>query len=227
MILLCQWYQTSDQWRNAELAGVRDANALSGVFDEVCYVDGQSKRWSYGDMVSLAARRYRGKVCVLANTDILFNDTCASLRTVVRENTVVSLTRWENDSTPNMLGHLVEIGENDVERKFFSGTQDVWAFVGGGIPAVATSIPMGKKGCDQVFVGWAAKAGCKVFCPSLDIRVKHVHAKPNDYEGVKSLSGLYGYPEMTTVAGGVGLVLVHDFPADGETRPEFIETCPR
>lgn len=226
MILLYQWYQTDDEYRNLELDAVRRANWLSGVFHTIECVDGQSKKWSYGEMLSLAAEKYRGQVCVLANTDIVFNDTCSPLRHVVKPNRIVALTRWENDSTPNMLGHLIEVGDSEGECKFLSGTQDAWAFIAGEVPEVSLDIPMGTKGCDQVFLGWAIKTGCEVLCPSLDIRIRHVHSKPNSYEGVGSLPGFYAYPEITTLSGGVGLVLVHDFPGDGSDA-EFIKTCPR
>ena len=226
MILLCQWYKTDDDYRNFELEAVRRSNMLSGLFHAIEYVDGQDKRWSYGDMLDLAAEKYRGQACVLANTDIAFNDTCSSLRHLVRPNRIVALTRWENDSTPNMVGRLVRAKPPACEYKFLSGTQDAWAFIGGEVPEVSLDIPMGVQGCDQAFLGLAVKAGCEVLCPSFDIRIKHVHSKPSNYEGVGSISGVYAYPEITTLAGGSGLVCVHNWPTD-ESGEEYISTCPR
>lgn len=227
MILLCQRYKTEDEYRNLELAAALRGNWLSGLFHTIECVDGQSKKWSYGEMLSVAAEKYRGQVCVLANTDILFNDTCSSIRHIVRPNRVVALTRWENDSTPNMIGHLVEVDGTDCEYKFLSGSQDAWAFIAGEVPEVTIDIPMGEMGCDQVFLGWAVKSGCEVLCPSFDVRIKHIHANRNTYANVKAMSGFYAYPEITTLAGGVGLVCVHDFPSDDDSDAEFIATCPR
>jgi hypothetical protein len=228
VILICQWYEAGDETRRSELAAARQANRTSGVFEAIHYVDGTAKRLTYGEIISLASRKFPGKVCVLANSDILFNESACCLRTVAKPSRIISLTRWENDSTPNMVGHLV--GPESWTRneyKFFSGSQDAWAFVSGSLPDMSIDIPMGRVGCDQVFLGWAAKSGCEVLNPSFDVRTRHIHASHADYSQEPSMEGLYGYPEMTTLAGGVGLVLTHEMPLKDPQAVEFIETWPR
>jgi hypothetical protein len=54
MILLSQWYEPGDSHRRSELAEVREANESSGLFEQCVYVDGDKKRWTYGDFVDLA-----------------------------------------------------------------------------------------------------------------------------------------------------------------------------
>jgi hypothetical protein len=75
MILLSQWYSPADAVRLKELSDVREANIASGLFSECVYVDGETKRWTYGGLLGFAAESFAGQVCVLANTDILFDRT--------------------------------------------------------------------------------------------------------------------------------------------------------
>lgn len=222
MILLSQWYSPSDPTRLRELSTVRESNSKSGLFRECEYVDGETRRWTYGAMMSFAADSFAGQVCVVANTDILFDSTILKAEEMCDEKRVVALTRWESASSPRMLGHSA--GE-----RFFSGSQDVWAFVAGRtpLPDAIHRIPLGVSGCENAFLGELVRAGCGVINPAIDIRTRHVHAgEPNQCVG--SVGGYYAYPELTT-AEGEGLVLAHDWPAadGGRVTMEVIQTWQR
>lgn len=218
MILLSQWYEPSDESRLAELWRARDANEQSGLFDDVVYLaGGETGRLSFGDFLSFAAKNYEDKVCVIANTDIEFDDTAIPLKEICKPNRIVSLTRWDTPASPRMLGHIA--GE-----RFFSGTQDSWAIVGGGLPSEVPHIRLGSVGCENAFLGWAVSAGCEVFDPALDIKTWHIHESSHRAYG-EITTGKYAYPELTGLI-GTGLVLCHDWPTSGsELEMEAVQTC--
>ena len=222
MILLSQWYSPANGVRLKELADVREANIASGLFSECVYVDGETKQWTYGGLLDFAAKSFSGQVCVLANTDILFDRTILQAESLCEERRVLALTRWESAASPRMLGHLA--GE-----RFFSGSQDVWVFTAGRLPATDAihRISLGTCGCENAFLGELVKAGCGVFNPAIDIRTRHVHSvEPSTHGG--SVRGYYAYPELTTIE-GAGCVMAHDWPpADsGGMRAEIFQTWQR
>jgi hypothetical protein len=231
MILICQWYEPDDDLRLAELSGVRAANTVSGIFSKACYIDGTEKKLTYGQLFTFAEEHFPGELCVIANTDILFDATASLLTLCCRPNRIAALTRWEGGDTPNMMGHLVASKSRVNELKFFSGTQDAWAFVAGTLPALERDVPMGEVGCEQVLLGTLAKQGCEIICPSIDVRARHVHSQHVDYEDAPAVHGTYVYPEMTTILGGTGLVCRHEVPftldKTGNIPLEAIHTCPR
>lgn len=206
MNLISQWYTPKDPQRLREIILARKSNESSGLFSKLTYLNGDQKRWSFREMFDLASSQHRGEVCVIANTDIMFDSaTMRELPSICKPMRLVALTRWEDDSSPRMLGHFVD-------RRFFSGTQDSWAFIGGSLPAMASDVQMGIVGCDQIVAGWAAESGCEVLNPALSIKTFHVHEIENAHEGEPTADGVYGYPELTTLAGASGRVLLHSFP---------------
>lgn len=218
MILLSQWYEPSDSNRLSELKAVRARNESSGVFEKTVYLDGTIVRRSFAELLELAAKDFSGQVCVIANADIVFDESLRFARKFCRENRIVTLTRWEPPYiAPSMLGH-------GWGTRFFSGTQDTWVFVAGGVPELTTPIPMGVTGCDQLLIGWAASNGCEVFCPAMSIRTMHVHSQRPPHDGM-SLPGYFGYPELVATCDGHGLVLVHDWPLGENEVAKVVSTC--
>lgn len=210
MILVIEDYVPPNEARAAELRSCLEANVASGVFDTISRVDAtQGGRCTFGFVFRQCAEHYPGRVCVLANADIRFDETAFLLPAVVRPGYLVALTRWENESTPRMLGHLR--GE-----RFYSGSQDVWAWVGGELVGVGDRIPLGYIGCDQAILGEAMKAGFKIVNPCLSIRCRHVHADCGRAEGEDVVPGTYVYPEPTTIHVD-GNVIWHDWPQEAET----------
>lgn len=204
MILLVEHYIPSDPLRMAELAKTVTANDRLGIFEEFVPLKATGERLTYGEVFRHCAALYRGRVCVLANTDIEFTESAMLLPALVKPKTLVTLTRWENDATPRMIGHIK--GE-----RFFSGSQDVWAFIGGELVGIGDQIPLGFIGCDQAIAGEAMKAGYEVVNPALSIKTLHNHA--NGERGADELSvvGTYAYPELTTLR-VTGKLVHHEWP---------------
>jgi hypothetical protein len=102
------------------------------------------------------------------------------------------------------------IGQYKNER-FYSGSQDVWAFLGGELVGIGDRIPLGYIGCDNAIAGEAMKAGYDVVNPALSIRAWHNHKSTGRGEGEMSVIGTYAYPELTTMA-VTGQVVHHEWP---------------
>ena len=101
------------------------------------------------------------------------------------------------------------VGFNE-DFRWYSGTQDVWGFVGGEFVGLG-DIPLGEQGCDCRLTAQALRAGGVVWNPALTIRTMHVHSEPNPTDR-PSPAGEYGYAELTT-AESLGNVLIKRFPA--------------
>lgn len=206
MILLVQKYSPECQTRRGEIEKCLKNNSESGLFSSVATIDGDEKRITLGEMFDACHSRFQGELCVVANSDIIFDETIRLAEKCLRGCAMLALTRWEGESSPNMLGHY----EN---ARFFSGSQDSWAFYGGSIPRVDVEIPMGHVGCDNAIVGWAVKKGVRVANPAIDIRTFHVHSDGGRPER-PSVYGYYGYPELTTLSIS-DYVLCHSVEEEG------------
>lgn len=212
MILVSQWYTPGEEQRRKELQRCRSLNEASGLFDVVEYLDGDSRRWSFGELVNHCNEKYAGKSCVIANTDIAL-DSSYGLRSFCKENRLVALTRWENPTGPRFIGH--QGGD-----RYFSGSQDSWAFIAGSMPPVDIDIPMGVVACDNVIVGWAVRNGVEVVNPAISVRTMHHHEDKSRPER-HSVFGYYGYPELTAST-TTGSVLCHHWPTlDGRYEMEM------
>jgi len=204
VILLVEHYKPSDPERIAELDGTLKANIELGVFEDIVPVSAGEGRLRYGHVFRMCASKFAGRVCVLANADIQFDYTARLLGSVVTAKRLVTLTRWESPATPRMMGQYRD-------ERFYSGSQDVWAFLGGELVGVGDRIPLGYIGCDNALAGEAMKAGYAVVNPALSIRTWHNHKSTGRSETEASVPGTYAYPELTTMA-TTGRVMHHEWP---------------
>jgi len=208
VILIFEHYRPNDSERIAELDGTFKANVELGIFEDVVPVSNGDERLRYGQVFRMCAERYPRRVCVLANSDIQFNHTARLLEGAVAEpKRFVTLTRWESPATPRMIGQYKD-------ERFYSGSQDVWAFVGGELVGIGDRIPLGYIGCDNAIAGAAMEAGYSVVNPALSIRTLHNHKGTGRAEGEMSVTGTYAYPELTTMA-VTGRLVYHAWPKEG------------
>ena len=214
MILVSQSYTASSDQRNEELQKVRLHNEDSGLFDRVEYLNGGERPLSFSELLAHCTSKYRGKWCVIANSDITFNSTAYMLKSLAKQGRLVALTRWEDYCGPRFIG----VAHED---KFYSGSQDSWAFVAGSLPETTFDIPLGVNGNDQVIAGWAAAAGVEVINPALSIKTTHVHSVDDRPVDRPAMAGFFGYPHLTTMNTS-GNVLCHEWPRkDGEWEFEW------
>ena len=222
MILVCQSYSTGDDTRDAELRKCREINEGFGVFERCDYLDGGDKRLTFGDMFQHCESLYRGQWCVFANSDIAFGSIAYALVGMTSEGLLVALTRWEDDSSPCCLGHVAN-------GRFYSGSQDAWAFTAGGLPDITAThkIPMGLVGSDSAIAGWATTSGVVVVDPALTVKTRHIHAGVERPDRLAGSGCYFAYPRLTTLA-TTGEVLCHHWPRkDGEWEFEWELVCNR
>lgn len=214
MILVSQSYTARSDERNSELLRCRTHNENSGFFDRVDYLDAGDRTLSFTELLEHCMSTYRGQWCVIANSDIQFSQSAYMLDGMRKENRLVCLTRWENHYGPRFIGYT----HGD---RFYSGSQDSWAFLAGGIPAPTFDIPLAVIGCDQAIAGWACLNKVEVVNPALSIRTTHVHSVEDRPEDRPAAGGFFGYPHMTTMNTS-GDVLCHQWPRkDGEWEYEW------
>lgn len=199
MILVVQRYTTGDDERDRELNHCRQEN--SQVFDRVISVNGNTRRWQFGELAGLCDE-YRGTVCCIANSDIAFDWSLRHAEQVLTQCELICLTRWESEQCPRMIGY--HHGDS-----LFSGSQDAWIFRAGTLPPVKDEINLGHVGCDQRIAGWAVQNNLRIANPCLTIRSRHYHSceqRPNRPIDL----GFYAYPEVSTAAVST-LALCHDW----------------
>lgn len=209
MILFQQSYTSPDPHRAAELRFVREANAASGVFDHVELIEAATRRLSFADLRDLAADRFAGRVCVIANSDIAFDASIRLVASLLADPacpTLVALSRWDDDTAPSMEGRIA--GD---DWTFYSHSQDAWAFVAGGLPPFEAGFLLGLPACESRFAYEAAAAGISVVDPALSIRVRHHHASAvRSWTRRDAYRGRLLFPRLTTTAVGDRRALVID-----------------
>jgi hypothetical protein len=207
MILIQQRYRSSDPRREAELAHVREVNAAAGVFDRVEFVDPGDRRLTFADLFVLAAERFAGSVCVVANSDIAFDESIDLARRLIereRAPLLVALSRWDDDTAPSMEGRI-----DPDSWTFYSHSQDAWAFLAGALPPFDCDFRLGVPACENRLAFEAAAAGVAVVNPALAIRCRHHHASAvRSWKLADAYRGPLLFPRLTTDAVGDRRALV-------------------
>lgn len=199
MILLHEHYISPDPARAAELARVRECNAAAGVFTEIVpLADGGRK--SFADFFDLAAERFRGQVCAVANADIAFDDSlhgAADLLRASQRPLLVALSRWDDPAGPSMEGRI------DPQRwRFYSQSQDAWLFIAGGLPAFEAGFTLGRPACENRLAYEAFQAGVGVVNPALSVRTWHHHSSGiRTWKLADGYRGPLYFPRLTTLEG--------------------------
>ncbi len=213
MNLISQRYTPSSEVRSDEMRMCKAKNESSGLFNEIVYLDGDVKRSTFKDLFAECVKRWSGQLCVVANSDIWFDDSLRLLGGISNDRSFVTLTRWDSPSTPAMHGHVVfvkEDGEGPPESVFFSGSQDTWCFIAGDVHLSAPDMPLGVLGCDQAVAAWACEKKLFVTDPAISIRSWHEHGDKNGGQAL-GVACTYAYPELTTTD-GTGRMMFHRWP---------------
>lgn len=196
MILIHEHYTSSDAARAAELDRVRALNAAAGVFEEIVPV-AEGGRCSFAELFALAARRFGGRVCAIANADIAFDESLHAAADLVRRTPrplLVALTRWDDPSGPSMEGRV------DPGRwRFYSQSQDTWLFVAGALPAFEAGFTLGIPACENRLAYEAHRAGIAVADPALSVRTWHHHASgTRSWKLADAYRGPLYFPRLST-----------------------------
>lgn len=120
------------------------------------------QRVRYSDLFHWANRNLPGKISVIANADIYFDDTLRLLTGMDLRDKLLCLSRW--DVHADGTAHLFE----------YAYSQDAWIFQAPLRP-VRCDFHLGTPGCDNRLAWEAQAAGLRVENPSRSIRAYHLH----------------------------------------------------
>lgn len=134
--------------------------------DKIEYVYTHKEEVGYKDYLDYAKENLLGETCIVANSDIIFDDTLKELESQTLENKFLCLTRWELNEDGTLEFYAPEHGSET--------SQDVWIFEGG-LEITDSNIPLGYPGCDNRIAYLALKSGLDVCNPSRIIITKHLH----------------------------------------------------
>jgi len=145
------------------------------------------KRPTYSDMFEYANQYYKDKTCIIANSDIYFNDTLKHIEGHDLENKFLCLTRY--DLHPN--GDLIFMNKD-----FMMRSQDTWIFKS---PVPQSLIDkskfyLGINACDNNISRIATDCGLLTLNPSLLIETIHLHNSNIRTYGRNE--GIYGLGEF-------------------------------
>jgi hypothetical protein len=145
MILIQQRYVSSDPARQAELDEAYARNEACAVFERIVPVEGAAKRWTFADLFQLATERFAGRPCVIANSDISFDESLATAVPLLDTAAVLlALTRWDDDTAPSMEGRV-----DTTTWRFYSQSQDAWIFRAGSLPVFDAAFQLGIPRCEH------------------------------------------------------------------------------
>jgi len=178
MILLTTLHHTSTE-RFAEYLFCLEKNIKSGyfhriiIFDEHCnFMDSIPKderihiipiddRLNYSQLIKYCNGNFADEVCVIANTDIYFDDSLLEIHKVELTNKFIVITRL--------------VGENKYQNP---GSFDTYIFKPDKTGIISNFYPdifIGIDGCDSYLAQKAKEAGLKVYNPCLTIKTHHHH----------------------------------------------------
>jgi len=138
-----------------------ERNARPSFTDPKLSFTDMPRRMFYGDFFQYANQFHDGAICVVANTDVMYDDTLTKFVYLPKE-------RWEN--------RLYAITRTNEDGKLQNeGSQDTWIFKAPLKEFDGWNLILGIVGCDSFLAQKAVEAGIVVQNPALSIRCSHRH----------------------------------------------------
>jgi hypothetical protein len=122
------------------------------------------KRPTYDDIFKICNEEYVDQVCIISNSDIIFDDTLKHITDKNILNKFVALNRWDLNGDGSLSKFRHNIGDS----------QDCWIFKSP-VDIPGADFTMGKLGCDNRIVYLAHESGMGVINPSEQIITQHFH----------------------------------------------------
>lgn len=128
--------------------------------DKFVFVD-MPRRMFYGDFFQYANQFHAGSICVVSNTDVMYDNTLTKFLYLPSE-------RWQD--------HLYAITRTNEDGKLQNcGSQDTWVFKAPLKEFDGWNLILGIVGCDSFLAQKAIEAGVAVTNPALSVRCSHRH----------------------------------------------------
>ena len=215
MKLLIEYFLSSNHTRDAEYKACINENIKNELIDEIfvfisdnSILDIQSQKLRIINLSERPTFKYlfeycnnnlNGQICIIANTDIFFDNSLSYLLNSNLEKTFISLTRWDlffdqNQWQAQFYNHLFRGGPATTGML----SQDSWIFLSPIKIDDRTNFLMGKPGCDNRIIQILHENGYNVKNPSMRIITKHLHiSNYRTYNNTDMVLGPYLLVEPT------------------------------
>lgn len=137
-------------------------NELLEKNDKIISID-QKDRMTYKDFFDYSNEYLKGEVSIIANADIIIEESIKYVKEVEIDDYFLCLTRYDMQKNGN-----VTYPPNHF------GTQDTWIYKSP-IKTNGSDFNLGKPGCDNRIPYIMEQNGCKVSNPSRQIITRHLH----------------------------------------------------
>ena len=205
MNLLISYYTSEDESRNQEYLGCLGHNLDNELIekitvfiqpdcehplesDKIEYVISHEEV-TYKTFLDYCKNNLKGETCIVANSDILFDDTLSELEQANLDGKILCLTRWNLNKDGTLEFYSPTYGSDT--------SQDVWIFKGG-LDISESDIPLGYMGCDNRIAYEAYKSGIRVCNPSHLIICKHIHNSGHRTTATERVYGEYLFVEPSS-----------------------------
>ena len=125
------------------------------------------ERPTYQDLFEYCNEHMKDEICIVANADIIFDDTLEYFYDLDMDNQFYALTRWEVSTSD---------GKNwEIEPYNNAASQDVWVFKTPVLASDNMNYTMGKPGCDNKITYHMRELGYVCRNPGRKIITTHFH----------------------------------------------------
>lgn len=188
MNLIIEYFNSTNHMRNGEYLyclhenlGNEYIETVHVFMEEDCELNFDSpkikrvivkKRPTYQDLFNYCNENLNDQVCIVANADIIFDDTLRYFRGINMDKTFYALSRWEI-STGDGKNWEIEPFDN-------AASQDTWIFKTPIPVSSKMNYTMGKPGCDNKVVYHMRELG--YICRNPGKKVITIHFHPTNWK---------------------------------------------
>jgi hypothetical protein len=198
MILITTYYKSSNDKRQKEIEECLLRNINNKHISKIYLLNDQiyeeynkenkivqivvdeenKKRLTYKYTISFINEKLKDEKCIIANSDIYFDETLEHLVNYDLSNKFLALSRYDKGVLYDTLS-----------------SQDTWIFTSpASVPLEDCNFHFGVPGCDNKILYIFQKSGYKISNPSRTIKTHHLHESNfRTYKGSDRVSGPYAY----------------------------------
>ena len=183
MNLIIEYFNSLNHMRNGEFLYCLHQNLGNDLIDSVylfmeedaeLYFDSpkikkviRDKRPTYKDIFDFCNENLKDEICIVANADIIFDDTLRFFESIQMENNFYALSRWEISTND---------GKNwEIESYDNPASQDSWVFKTPVSTSDSMNYTMGKPGCDNKITHNMRELGYTCRNPGKKVITIHFH----------------------------------------------------
>ena len=183
MNLLLEYFNSSNHMRNGEYLYCLHQNLGNDLIENVyLFMEEDTElnfespkikkviskdRPTYESLFKFCNENLKGEICVIANADIIFDDTLRHFKSINMDKTFYALSRWEISSGD---------GKNwEIEPYENPASQDSWIFKAPIAVSEKMNYTMGKPGCDNKITYHMRELGYTCRNPGKKVVTIHFH----------------------------------------------------